>query len=142
MLGRAMTEKRRLDFVFQCERTFEELDGDDPVVRHCASCDLDVTDLDVLVGDELEELLDAADRAGMELCARLTVGAEPRPCAEHMKRGTYVGRTEASARRGRDLALAPGEDIEAAIARVEARVKAAERELAALLDRARARRRG
>jgi hypothetical protein len=125
-----------------CERTFEELDGDDPVVRHCASCDLDVTDLDALVGDELEQFLDAADRAGLELCARLTVGAELRPCVEHMKRGTYVGRTEASARRaGGGLAFAPGEDIAAVIERVEAQSKAAERELAALLARARSRRR-
>jgi hypothetical protein len=134
-----MTEKRRLDFVFQCERTFEELDGDDPVVRRCASCNLDVTDLDALEGDELEQFLAAADRAGMELCARLTVGAEPRPCAEHMRPGTYVGRTEASARRGGGIALAPGESFEAVIERIEAKAKDAEREIVALLDRARAR---
>jgi hypothetical protein len=94
-----MTEKRRLDFVFLCDKTFEELDGNDAVVRHCGSCQTDVFDLDAFSDEQLDAFLAAADAAGMELCARLTVRAEPRPCAEYMRPGSYTGRTQASLRR-------------------------------------------
>lgn len=94
-----MTEKRHLDFVFLCEKKFEELDGEDRVIRRCGSCDTDVYDLDAFDDAARDAFLLAADDAGMELCARLTVRAEAPSCAKHMKPGTYTGRTQASTRR-------------------------------------------
>ena len=90
---------RRLDFVFLCDRNFEELDGSDPIVRRCGKCNTDVFDLDAFTDAQREAFLAAADEAGMELCARLSVGADAPSCAKHMKPGTYTGRTEASLRR-------------------------------------------
>jgi hypothetical protein len=112
-----MTEKRHLDFVFLCDKSFEALDGNDEIMRNCTSCGTNVYDLDQFTDDELQAFLAAADDAGMELCARLTVRAEPRLCSEYMRPGTYTGRTKASYRR----TTAPGRstDMRAVVERYE-----------------------
>ncbi len=62
-----------LRFAFVCQKKWGELTGDDPVKRHCESCDKTITNLDPLTKEEVDQLFRDAVRTGVKPCVFATV---------------------------------------------------------------------
>jgi len=68
-----------MKFAYLCEKTFDQLTGTDPLVRYCASCAscaLEVLDLDRLTPDEQAEWLALHARVGEHPCVTALVPPE------------------------------------------------------------------
>jgi hypothetical protein len=61
-----MTAKIRFSMI--CSKTFADLEGSDPLERHCAACNHAVVHLDALTDAAREEILTTAARAEMRFC--------------------------------------------------------------------------
>jgi hypothetical protein len=72
-------------FAYLCDRSFDQFDGQDPVVRRCAECQIDVLDLDRLTPAEQTEWLDLHARIGEPPCVTTAapLAGSSAPCKEH-----------------------------------------------------------
>lgn len=72
-----------LRFAFICQKKWRELPGNDPVARHCETCDLDVLNLDAMTDAAREKVFRNSIATGSKLCVSASVTASGgRPCSQ------------------------------------------------------------
>ena len=59
-----------------CDKTFETLEGADPLERHCGTCDRAVINFDPLADTVRERLMTLSAQAGLGLCVAGTASAD------------------------------------------------------------------
>jgi len=140
--------RRPLSLVYQCERSFDDLEGRDPVRRRCAACRLDVVDLRAFTEEEQERYLELADVGHEEICAVVPLASEEvASCRKHPEsirpaRGpVVVGRVDprsASQKRWDDeragVMRGGGASRVERLAELERRAAAARAEMLAILE--------
>jgi hypothetical protein len=149
--------RRKVTLLYQCDRKWDELRGDDPVQRRCSECRLDVVDLRSFTEEEADEYLLLADVAQEEVCGVIKTEDEAASCAAHpdcqrpkTELSTVVGRMsrkpDPDTDRGRwelvrrqAVENAGTGDKTAALARIEQRAAIARTKMGELLERVRTR---
>jgi hypothetical protein len=142
---------RKVTLLYQCDRTWNELEGRDAMVRRCARCRLDVVDLRRLTEEEADEYLLLADVAQEEVCGVLADNVEATSCCAHpdsAQKGVVLGRMKPNpdtdrgrwelVRRAATENAEGGKKTEA-LARIEQQAAVARERMAELLERVRAR---
>jgi hypothetical protein len=147
-----------LHLLYACSRSFDELEGDDPLKRRCSECRLDVVDFRAFTPAERERYLSLADVAQEEVCAVLPAGHDRSGCSEHpdsrsprRAAADIVGRVDLrspaqhswDADRAAVLRDRPdASSATAALAAIEKRAAVARDEMARMLEDARANTKG
>jgi hypothetical protein len=143
-----------IHLLYACSKSFDELEGDDPVKRRCSECQLDVVDFRAFSPAERERYLSLADVGQEEVCAVLPAGEKRSGCADHPDSksprravANVVGRVDLrspaqhswDAERAAALRDRPDADsATAALAAIEKRAAVARDEMARMLEQARA----
>jgi hypothetical protein len=71
----------RYEFIYVCDKKFEDLEGESERERFCASCHFQVLNFDAMTPAEQAEILQGAIQSGERLCASATVaGIDNFPC--------------------------------------------------------------
>jgi hypothetical protein len=106
-----------IEFSFICVKKFDDLEGKDPIQRHCLTCNKKVINLDALTEAEQQELSDISTRGFMELCVSATVQKriEADPCPGDIAAEMYVGELRSPFAYGTPM---PKEEVERRMAKI------------------------
>jgi len=83
----------RYEFIYLCDKNFDDLQGDDARQRFCPACEMNVVNFDAISDEEQSQLLQQSAQNGERLCAstRLeNMDAAPCPSAANEKNDTRL----------------------------------------------------
>ncbi len=72
-----------VQFTFICEKRFDDLEGEDDLIRFCGGCQRRVLNLDRLDDDQQQTVLGVAASSPIYLCVAATVPLSP--CSDRWK---------------------------------------------------------